>query len=141
MENISNGNGASASGPKESTVCSKLNSGSGGFFQVSTAVLATCIEGPVTEVTAAVRALENVDSCNPMGEKEKGVFEYMIEPKDEKDIRRDIFGLACEKNWPILSVRSAEMTLEEIFLKLTSGEYVAPVKEAAAEEKTEGSEE
>ena len=87
----------------------------------------------------AVRALENVDSCNPMREKEKGVFEYMIEPKDEKDIRRDIFGLACEKNWPILSMRSTEMTLEEIFLKLTSGEYVAPVKEAAAEEKTEGS--
>lgn len=103
--------------------------------------LAVRIEGPVTEVTAAVRALENVDSCNPMGEKEKGVFEYMIEPKDEKDIRRDIFGLACEKNWPILSMRSTEMTLEEIFLKLTSGEYVAPVKEAAAEEKTEGSEE
>lgn len=103
--------------------------------------LAVRLEGPVTEVTNAIRELENVDSCNPMGEKEKGVFEYMIEPKDEKDIRRDVFALAAEKNWPILSMRSTEMTLEEIFLKLTSGEYVAPVKEEAAEEKTEGSEE
>ena len=103
--------------------------------------LAVRLEGPVTEVTNAIRELENVDCCNPMGEKEKGVFEYMIEPKDEKDIRRDVFALAAEKNWPILSMRSTEMTLEEIFLKLTSGEYVAPVKEEAAEEKTEGSEE
>lgn len=103
--------------------------------------LAVRLEGPVTEVTNAIRELENVDSCNPMGEKEKGVFEYMIEPKDEKDIRRDVFALAAEKNWPILSMRSTEMTLEEIFLKLTSGEYVAPAKEEAAEEKTEGSEE
>lgn len=83
------------------------------------------IEGPVTEVNGAIRALDSVQSCNPMGEREKGVFEYIVNPKGELDVRRDVFHLTAEKNWPILSMKSTEMTLEEIFLKLVSGDYAA----------------
>ena len=92
--------------------------------------LAVRLEGPVTDVNNALRALPKVHSCNPLGERDKGVFEYLVEPEENADIRRDIFRLAADKNWPILSMKSTEMTLEEIFLKLTSGEYTAPVKEA-----------
>lgn len=94
--------------------------------------LAVRLEGPVTTVHNALRALPNVHSCNPLGEREKGVFEYLVEPEAGADVRRDVFRLAKDNNWPILSMKSTEMTLEEIFLKLTSGEYVAPAKEAAA---------
>ena len=94
--------------------------------------LAVRLEGPVTDVNNALRALPGVHSCNPLGEREKGVFEYLVEPESGTDIRRDVFRMAAEKNWPILSMKSTEMSLEEIFLKLTSGEYVAPPKEAPA---------
>lgn len=82
------------------------------------------LEGPVTEVNTALRSLASVQSSNPLGEREKGVFEYVVTPRGDEDIRRDIFALAAEKNWPILSMKSTEMTLEEIFLKLVSGEYI-----------------
>ena len=94
--------------------------------------LAVRLEGPVTDVNNALRALPGVHSCNPLGEREKGGFEYLVEPESGADIRRDVFRMAAEKNWPILSMKSTEMSLEEIFLKLTSGEYVAPPKEAPA---------
>ncbi len=94
--------------------------------------LAVRLEGPVTEVNNALRALPAVHSCNPLGEREKGVFEYLVEPENGADIRRDVFRIAAEKNWPILSMKSTEMSLEEIFLKLTSGEYVAPSKEESS---------
>lgn len=97
--------------------------------------LAVRLEGPVTDVNNGLRALPGVHSCNPLGEREKGVFEYLVEPEGDADVRRDIFRLAAEKNWPILSMKSTEMTLEEIFLKLTSGEYTAPAKEPAAPKK------
>ena len=97
--------------------------------------LAVRLEGPVTDVNNALRALPGVHSCNPLGEREKGVFEYLVEPEGAADIRRDIFRLASDKNWPILSMKSTEMTLEEIFLKLTSGEYTAPAKEPVPQNK------
>ena len=94
--------------------------------------LAVRLEGPVTDVNNALRALPGVHSCNPLGEREKGVFAYLVEPENGADIRRDVFRIAAEKNWPILSMKSTEMSLEEIFLKLTSGEYVAPPKQEPA---------
>lgn len=68
---------------------------------------------------------------NPLGEREKGVFEYLVEPENGADIRRDVFRIAAEKNWPILSMKSTEMSLEEIFLKLTSGGVCAPTQAGA----------
>ena len=94
--------------------------------------LAVRLEGPATDDNNALRALPGVHSCNPLGEREKGVFEYLVEPENGADIRRDVFRIAAEKNWPILSMKSTEMSLEEIFLKLTSGEYVAPPKQELA---------
>ncbi len=94
------------------------------------------IEGPVTEIHSAIRDLPGVKSCDPLGERETGVFEYLVEPVDDADVRRSIFSLAAKRNWPILGMKSTEMSLEEIFLKLTSGEYVAPHSSAGAEEKT-----
>lgn len=87
------------------------------------------IEGPVTDVNNALRAIDSVKTSNPLGEREKGVFEYLIEPNEGADIRRDVFFMAAEKNWPILSMKSTEMSLEEIFLKLTSGDYAPKAKE------------
>lgn len=95
----------------------------------SEAGLSIRIEGPVTEVNNALRGISSVKSSNPLGEREKGVFEYLIEPEEGVDIRRDVFHMAAEKNWPILSMKSTEMTLEEIFLKLTSGDYTPAIKE------------
>jgi ABC-2 type transport system ATP-binding protein len=56
------------------------------------------------------------------GKKENGVFEYIIESEVDYDIRRDLFALLARKGWPLMSLRSTELTLEDIFLRLTSSD-------------------
>ena len=51
-------------------------------------------------------------------------YEYELEATPGKDIRRDLFRIVSEHNWPLLSSRSAEMTLEDMFLKITMGEGI-----------------
>ena len=41
----------------------------------------------------------------------------------EADIRRDLFALLTRKGWPLLAMRNTDLTLEDIFLQLTSGDH------------------
>lgn len=80
------------------------------------------IEGPEKEVEMAIGYMENVKEVRSYGEKEPGVCEYWIEAADDADIRRDLFALLSRKGWPMLSLKNTDLTLEELFLQLTSGE-------------------
>lgn len=80
------------------------------------------IAGPEHEVLHAIRAMDKVVEVVSMGEKEPGVYEYHIEADLDQDIRRDLFALLTRKGWPLMSSRNTDLTLEEIFLRLTSGE-------------------
>ena len=42
-----------------------------------------------------------------------------MEAEEGVDVRREIFKRLAERNWPMLGLRSSEMTLEDIFLQLT----------------------
>ena len=55
-------------------------------------------------------------------EKEKGVYEFSIETDEDHDIRRNLFALLARKGWPLLSLRNTDLTLEDVFLRLTSGD-------------------
>ena len=79
------------------------------------------IDGPENEVLHAITAMENVVEVISFGEKEPGVYEYSIEGKEGVDIRRNLFALLTRKGWPMLSLRNTDLTLEELFLQLTSG--------------------
>ena len=80
------------------------------------------IAGPEHDVLHAIRAMDKVVEVVSMGEKEPGVCEYHIEAEMDQDIRRDLFALLTRKGWPLMSSRNTDLTLEEIFLRLTSGE-------------------
>ena len=55
------------------------------------------------------------------GEKENGgVYDFSVEAKKGEDIRREVFKRLAARNWPILSMRTNQLTLEDIFLQLTS---------------------
>ena len=58
-----------------------------------------------------------------LGKREDGVFEYTIEGDETVDIRRELFKRLSERNWPLLGLRSSEISLEDIFLKLTRDTY------------------
>ncbi len=81
------------------------------------------IDGPKAEVLQAIRAL-GVKYVRADMEREPGVFEYEIEAEPGVDIRPEINRIARENEWNILLLRTMEMTLEDIFLKITLGENI-----------------
>ena len=96
------------------------------------------IEGPRDEIIRTVRNIDGIKYCRADMEREEGVYEYELEAEPGKDIRRDLFEIACANHWPLLSLRSAEMTLEDVFLKITMGEgIVVPNAEDVADGKKE----
>ena len=82
------------------------------------------IDGPRDEIIKAVRNIDGIKYCRAEMEREPGIYDFEMEAVPGKDIRRDLFRVACEHNWPLLAVRSAELTLEDLFLKITMGEGI-----------------
>ena len=92
------------------------------------------IEGPREEIVRALRNIPGIKYVKADMEREPGVYEYELEAEPGNDIRRALFRIAADNNWPLLSARSAEMTLEDVFLKITMGEgIVIPNAEDQAE--------
>ena len=79
------------------------------------------VDGPENEVLHALTALDHVKEVLSHGEKEKGVYEFSVEAELDYDIRRDLFALFARKGWPLLAMRNTDLTLEDVFLQLTSG--------------------
>jgi ABC-2 type transport system ATP-binding protein len=66
-------------------------------------------------------------------EREPGIWEFEMEAQPGQDIRRDINRIARENDWNILLLKTMEMTLEDIFLKITMGEQVEMNKKGGAQ--------
>ncbi len=83
------------------------------------------VEANEKELVSAVKEISNVVDVYSIGEKEKGVYEISIEAKEDADIRRDLFNLLAQKNWPLMSLKNTDLTLEDVFLKLTNTDFLA----------------
>ena len=62
---------------------------------------------------------------------DKTVTEFELNAKEGADIRREVFKRMAARNYPILLMRSSELTLEEIFLKLTTGDFYGNIENGA----------
>ena len=92
-------------------------------------ILTAKIEGDVETVQKLTLSIEGVEVCKEINERD-GVHEYRIESDEGVDIRRELFKKMAKADCPILELKSAEMSLEDIFLKLTMGDSAAEEKEA-----------
>lgn len=81
------------------------------------------IDGPEAEVLKILHGLSHIVEIVPLGKRDNGVYEYTIEGEEGFDFRKELFFRLAERKWPILSLKSHELTLEDIFLQLVSGEY------------------
>ena len=79
------------------------------------------IEGAKKDVLPILRQINNVSDVQTVRETEKNVFEYELNAKS--DIRREVFRRMSARNMPILYMKNSELSLEEIFLKLTAGSF------------------
>lgn len=80
--------------------------------------------GDEKEIKAGLKTLKNVVSIESFGEKEPGVYELSVEAREGTDLRRDLFHFAAKKDWPILAMRNTDLSLEDVFLRLTSASYL-----------------
>lgn len=89
------------------------------------------VSGPQDKVLELLEHLPGVAQVQPLGEKEPGAFEFAITPAlGGVDFRREMFDRLADRNWPLLSLRSMEMTLEEIFITLTREKVPAAMARA-----------
>ncbi len=79
------------------------------------------VEGPEDEIYKTLSKIPKMVSVQALGEKESGgVFDFSVEAQKGEDIRREVFKRLAARNWSILSMRTNQLSLEDIFLQLTS---------------------
>lgn len=81
------------------------------------------IEGPTKEVQSLLTGIPDMVEVHVNRVIDKTITEFELNAKEGADIRREVFKRMAARNYPILLMRSSELTLEEIFLKLTTGDF------------------
>ena len=81
------------------------------------------MEGEEKAIKQGLHSLRGVKEVDAYGEKEPGVYEFSVEGNEGTDLRRPVFALAAQNHWPILSMKNTDLTLEDVFLRLTSDLY------------------
>ncbi|PYS04546.1 MAG: MFS transporter [Acidobacteria bacterium] len=79
------------------------------------------IQGPVPEITSKLKAMPGVIDVHTVGSND-GRHRFQIEGELKKDIRSDLARTVVQSGWGLYELQSASMSLEDIFLKLTTAE-------------------
>jgi ABC-2 type transport system ATP-binding protein len=89
--------------------------------------------GREQEIRSGLLGLNRIKEVASLGSKEPGACDFSVEAEPGVDLRRDLFALASRGGWPILALKNNDLTLEDVFLRLTGGGYEMPAgkKEAA----------
>ena len=91
------------------------------------------IEGPVKEVKALLEQIPDMQEVHLNRTIDKSIGEYELNAVEGCGIRREVFKRMAARNYPILLMRSSELTLEEIFLKLTTGDFYGNIDNGGAQ--------
>ena len=70
-------------------------------------------------VSRIIREISGVKYVEALGTKEKGSTDFIIETDSGVDIRRALNNQLAKSGYPILMLRPVDVTLEDIFLKVT----------------------
>ena len=77
--------------------------------------------GPASEVIARLKAMPGVVEVRKVGETD-GRLQLQVEGELRKDIRSELARLIVQSGWGLYELQSSTMSLEDIFLKLTTAE-------------------
>jgi len=83
------------------------------------------VDGPAADVLAAVHDLPGVANARVASE-DGSRSRLQIESDTGRDIRIDVARTVVNKGWGLLELRSENMSLEDIFIKLTTAEETTP---------------
>jgi len=90
------------------------------------------IEGPREEIYKAIRTMPDVVSVIADMQRGENIYDYEIEAKPGADIRKPLNKLIMERGWYLLMLQPNMLTLEDVFLKIITGEH--EMREALSEQ-------
>jgi ABC-2 type transport system ATP-binding protein len=79
------------------------------------------VDGPESDVHKLLSKLPDMVRVDKLGVREGNVYDFTLEAKPGADVRREMFKRLSERQWPILGLKSSELSLEDVFLQLTGG--------------------
>ncbi len=71
------------------------------------------------DMLAALSSVKGVKRVTSLGKKEDGAYDFNIVPEDGEDIRAAVFKRVSERGKTLLALASNDISLEQIFLRLT----------------------
>lgn len=74
------------------------------------------------QVLKAIHAVDGVTFVDELGVKEEGCMDYIIECTRNSDARKGLFFTMAKMGKPIMQLRPHDVTLEDIFMQLTSAD-------------------
>ena len=89
----------------------------------SSAKLLLTVDGPVGQVEEALTQLPGVLRVEPKDESCDATVSFVVESERSRDLRREVSRLIVDRGWGLLELRPADMTLEEIFIRLVTEEH------------------
>ena len=79
------------------------------------------VQGPVSEILSKLRAMPGVVDVRKIADID-GRHRLEVEGELRKDIRSDLARMIVQNGWGLYELQSSTMSLEDIFLKLTTAE-------------------
>jgi gliding motility-associated transport system ATP-binding protein len=88
------------------------------------------VAAPATEVQAGIAALEGITRVDATPVRE-GVVDVHVDHASGRDVRRELAAAVVNSGWGLLELRPLKMSLEDVFLSLTTDETAAAAAEPA----------
>ncbi|MDR2101835.1 MAG: ABC transporter ATP-binding protein [Treponema sp.] len=82
------------------------------------------LDGPRDRVNQVLGKAASVRRLEFRESQEEGTTEVVVEAAEDADVRRDVFRCLSAADIPILMMRALDMSLEEIFLQVTTQEEI-----------------
>jgi len=106
------------------------------------------VKGAKQQILDALKEFSIIKSISAETGSEPGTMDFVLAGDNNEDIREAIFMCMSKNNFPILLMKSTELSLEEIFLSLTEGDRMGlspspafAVEEVAEDQDNEGGQE
>ena len=80
------------------------------------------VRGPEKEVVQTLRAVKGVEDVSRASDAAQGYASFVIDAGHEPKLRAQLAQAVVSRGWDLLRMESVDMTLEEIFLRLTTSE-------------------
>lgn len=77
------------------------------------------VAAPEKQAVRLLKDIKGIQNVQFQGEREEGTSDFVVETAADLDVRKTVFNGMARSGYPLLMMRPLDMSLEEIFLKLT----------------------